>query len=210
MLKAPKYSLQALFQRYSGRPDQQNIIARVTNQLRNWKSNYGVNNIRWWEQALGPDTPVPSNVRYECDATLGNPSTANCEAVLYQFIQSGSMVLDPQAGPIIKTSGMQDRKMLGCRCWETIGDCAIAISASEKHATTWDILRSVAETVVAQCVSGPLSGKNGGTAISQAVHGRRKRQTGRPPEFGQSPSASIFDGYWHVGQHNTLFPQRSR
>ncbi len=52
------------------------------------------------------------------------------------------------------------------------------------------MLRSVAETIVAQCVSGPLSGKNGGTATSQAAHGRRRRQTGRPPESGQYPSAS--------------------
>ncbi len=109
MLKALKYSLQTVYQKLSSRPDMQNKIARVTTQLRNWKSamqSYEADYIRWWEQALGPDTPVPSNVRYECDVTLGNPSTANCEAVLYQFIQSGSVILDPQAGPIIKTSGM--------------------------------------------------------------------------------------------------------
>lgn len=106
MLKAPKYSLQAAYQEL---PILQNSIARVMNQLRNWKSamqTHEAHHIRWWEQALGPDTPVPSNVRYDCDPKLGKPSTANCEAVLYQFIQSGSVVLDPQGGPIIKTSGM--------------------------------------------------------------------------------------------------------
>lgn len=109
MLKAPKYSLQATYEEFPNRPNLRNEIARVTNQLRNWKiraRRHEGDYMRWWEQALGPATPVPSNVRYTCDAMLGKLSTANCEAVLYLLIQSGSVIVDPQAGPIIKTSGM--------------------------------------------------------------------------------------------------------
>ena len=64
------------------------------------------------------------------------------------------------------------------------GDCAIAVGTNEKHTTTWDMLRSVAETLIATCISSPRSGALGGTAISQTIRRRRRshylgrRQTG--------------------------------
>ena len=62
------------------------------------------NHPRWWEFSIAPPTPIPRNVRYQCEASLGSPSTANCEAVLYEFLRSGDITLDP-AKPIIKQSG---------------------------------------------------------------------------------------------------------
>lgn len=49
------------------------------------------------------------------------------------------------------------------------------------------MLRSVAETLIATCISNPTSGVFGGTAISQTIRGRRRspylgrRQTGNVP-----------------------------
>lgn len=61
----------------------------------------------------------------------------------------------------------------------TPGNCAIAVGANEKHSTTWDMLRSVAETLTATCISRPGSGALGGTAISQAIRSRRDNHLGR-------------------------------
>ncbi len=62
----------------------------------------------------------------------------------------------------------------------TIGNCAIAVGANERHSTTWDMLRSVAETLIATCVSNPASGTLGGTAISQTTRSwRRGHSLGR-------------------------------
>lgn len=64
------------------------------------------------------------------------------------------------------------------------GNCAIAVGANARHSTTWDMLRSVAETLIATCISNPVSGAFGGTAITQTMRGRRRssylgrRQTG--------------------------------
>ena len=68
------------------------------------------------------------------------------------------------------------------------GNCAIAIGNKQKQAVTWDMLRIVAETLLATCVSSPISGALGGTAISQPVVGKRKRnnyrrQTGKIPNL---------------------------
>ena len=65
------------------------------------------------------------------------------------------------------------------------GNCAIAVGANERHSTTWDMLRSVTETLIATCISSPQLGTLGGTAISQAVRTRKRmgslsrRQTGK-------------------------------
>lgn len=61
---------------------------------------------RWWEYPVEPPTPIPINVKYACDKTLGSPSIANCEAALLGFVQRGSVVLDPMSGPIIKVIGI--------------------------------------------------------------------------------------------------------
>ena len=84
----------------------QNNIARLlegleANQIALLKPDHP----RWWELPSEPPTPIPVNVKYACDATLGSPSIANCEAALYEFIQSGDVTLDPALGPIIKVSG---------------------------------------------------------------------------------------------------------
>ena len=60
---------------------------------------------RWWQYPIEPPTPIPINVKYTCEETLGSPSTANCEAALFEFVQSGDIVLDPTLGPIIKVTG---------------------------------------------------------------------------------------------------------
>ena len=56
----------------------------------------------------------------------------------------------------------------------TLGNCAIGIRAVEKHATTWDLVRGVAETLIVQCISGPMAGKIGGTAVSVPISARRQ------------------------------------
>lgn len=60
---------------------------------------------RWWQYPIGPPTPIPINVNYVCDEKLGSPSSGNCETVLYEFVQSGDVILDPALGPIIKVVG---------------------------------------------------------------------------------------------------------
>ncbi|KAL9131218.1 MAG: hypothetical protein Q9175_006826, partial [Cornicularia normoerica] len=135
----------------------QNSLARILKGLQtNQNSLIGRDHPRWWQYPIEPPTPIPVNVKYACDGTLGSPSTANCEAALYEFIQSGDLVLDPASGPIIKVSG----------------NCAIAVGANERHSTTWDMLRSVAETLIAACISGPGSGALG-----------EDRQVAFPPTF---------------------------
>ncbi|CAD6592368.1 MAG: hypothetical protein ASARMPREDX12_006046 [Alectoria sarmentosa] len=137
----------------------QNRLARVLEGLQGGRHVLRrPNHPRWWVYPIEPLTPVPNNVIYGCDASLGSPSLANCEAALYQFVQSGDVSLDPASGPVIKISG----------------NCAIAVGANEKHSTTWDILRSVAETLVQTCISSPVSGTLGGTAISQSIVGWKR------------------------------------
>ncbi|CAD6593016.1 MAG: hypothetical protein ASARMPREDX12_006656 [Alectoria sarmentosa] len=140
----------------------QNSLARILDGLEsNQISLRGRDHSRWWQYPIGPPTPIPVNVKYACEATLGSPSTANCEAALFEFLQSGEVILDPASGPIIKISG----------------NCAIAVGANERHPVTWDMLRSVAEILIATCISSPGSGSLGGTAISQTIRTRRRSQS---------------------------------
>lgn len=84
----------------------QNSLARILKGLEsNQNSLIGQDHPRWWQYPVEPPTPIPVNVKYTCDETLGSPSTANCEAVLYEFVQSGDVILDPASGPIIKVTG---------------------------------------------------------------------------------------------------------
>ena len=84
----------------------QNTLARI---LKGLETNQGSLSIRdhprWWQYPIEPPTPIPVNVKYTCDETLGSPSTGNCEAALYEFVQSGDVTLDPASGPIIKIVG---------------------------------------------------------------------------------------------------------
>ena len=115
---------------------------------------------RWWQFHPGPaQTPEPINVDYACDAKLGNPGIGGCETLLYEFIRDGNVVLDPSRGPMIHTAG----------------NCAIGISSTVKQVTSWDMLRSVAETLVLTCVASPIAAAAGGTAVTKPVRGRRKR-----------------------------------
>ena len=84
----------------------QNNLARMLHGLAvNQRSLLGRNHPRWWQYPIEPPTPIPVNVKYACDGTLGSPSTANCEAALFGFVQSGEVTLDPASGPIIKVTG---------------------------------------------------------------------------------------------------------
>ena len=84
----------------------QNSLTRILIGLQaNLISLVGQDHPRWWQFPIGPPTPIPINVKYSCDERLGSPSTANCEAALYEFVQSGDVVLDPVSGPIIKIVG---------------------------------------------------------------------------------------------------------
>ena len=114
---------------------------------------------RWWEFQLGPQTPEPTDVGYTCDAKLGNPGLGSCESVLYEFLRGGNVMLDPDSGPIIKTSG----------------DCAIGISTKARQLASWDSLRKIAEALIVQCVASPIATAAGGTAVAKLNRGRRKR-----------------------------------
>lgn len=136
--------------------------ARATNALSHQfvSSLMTYDHPRWWEFNLGPKTPEPTNVKYDCNAKLGKPGLGGCEILLYEFVRGGSVVLDPAKGPLIKTSG----------------NCAIGISSKERQVTSWDILRTVAETLIMTCVASPIATAAGGTAIAKPVRGRRKRK----------------------------------
>ena len=120
---------------------------------------YGYDHPRWWEFTMGPLNPDPTNLRYNCTASLGSPSDANCEAVLYEFLKSGPVVLDPASGPLIKTSG----------------NCAIGVKTTSKLTTTWEMLRTVAERLLVRCITDPLAGTRGGFTISQAIVGQNRK-----------------------------------
>ncbi|CAF9915465.1 MAG: hypothetical protein HETSPECPRED_002497 [Heterodermia speciosa] len=121
---------------------------------------------RWWQFQLGPPTPEPLNVDYSCDAKLGNPGIGGCETLLYEFIREGNVVLDPSTGPLIKTAG----------------NCAIGILSQARQVTSWDMLRSVAETLVLTCVASPIAAAAGGTAVTKPTRsGRRRRSSSSFP-----------------------------
>ena len=91
----------------------QNSLARMLSGLEtNQNFLLGRGHPRWWEYRIGPPTPIPLNVKYACDEALGSPSVANCEAALYEFVQSGDVTLDPELGPIIKVTGESLSKVL--------------------------------------------------------------------------------------------------
>ena len=157
----------------------QNELARMLKGLsKNQLSLIYTRHPRWWEYSIEPPTPIPVNVDYVCDKTLGSPSTANCEAALYEFVQSGNVILDPMSGPIIKVTGKPPDTRFslqgGAHSPSFPGNCAISVGANERHSTTWDMLRSVAETLVSTCISSPVSGAVGGTAISQTMPGQKR------------------------------------
>ena len=84
----------------------QNRLARILKGLsEDQHSLIEHDHSRWWQYSIEPPTPIPVNVNYACDKTLGSPSIANCEAALYEFVQSGDVILDPTSGPIIKVTG---------------------------------------------------------------------------------------------------------
>ena len=84
----------------------QDKLARMLDGLsRNLNSLISGDHPRWWEYPVELPTPIPINVKYGCDKTLGSPSIGNCEAALLGFVQRGNVVLDPMSGPIIKVTG---------------------------------------------------------------------------------------------------------
>ena len=84
----------------------QDSLARMLNGLQSSQNSLILrHHPRWWEFPTEPPTPIPVNVKYACDEALGSPSAANCEAALYEFVQSGDVMLDPELGPIIKVTG---------------------------------------------------------------------------------------------------------
>ena len=96
----------------------QNSLARILKGLEaNQNSLRGRDHHpRWWQYPIGPPTPIPINVKYVCDEKLGSPSSGNCEAVLYEFVQSGDVILDPALGPIIKVAGVSPDTRFSRRC----------------------------------------------------------------------------------------------
>ena len=137
------------------------------------------NHPRWWQYTLGPPTPHPQNVKLTCADKLGSPSSANCEAALFQFLRSGDVTLGPNH-PFIRTAG----------------NCAIGVEAKTKTTTSWDVLRSVAEQLLATCISSPhplSGGGRGGFARTAPVVGRRrgKRQQ-RESDFPIGFTLSVY------------------
>jgi len=126
----------------------------------------------WWEifflRTVASD---PLNTKVTCAASLGKPSTANCASVLAELIGSGTVTLDPASGPLIHVSG----------------NCAFGIESTSKQTTTWETIRGIADTLLATCISNPISGVAGGFAVSHAIpHGLPKRQaepTAQAPNF---------------------------
>jgi len=117
---------------------------------------------RWWDifsvRTVDFD---PLNTKVTCAASLGKPSTANCESVLFELIGSGTVALDPASGPLIHVSG----------------NCALGIESTSKQTTTWETIRGIASTLLATCIQNPISGVVGGFAVSHAItHALPKRQ----------------------------------
>ena len=84
---------------------QDNVARMLKGLSRNGNYLRSETHPRWWQYPIEPPTPIPINVKYDCDETLGSPSIANCEAALYDLVQSGDVTLDPMSGPIIKVTG---------------------------------------------------------------------------------------------------------
>ena len=118
--------------------------------------------------------PEPTNVDYSCDAKLGNPAVGSCEAVLYEFLRNnGKVVLDPAAGPVIKQSG----------------NCAIGIASKVRQVVSWEMLRSVAETLIMTCVASPTAAAVGGKAVARPIRSGRRRRF-LPPFFSKRDTAT--------------------
>ena len=61
---------------------------------------------KWWEPTLPGGTPIPPNVRYECQPQLGGLKASDCKAAAFEsFFGDGEVTLDPPKGPIIHVAG---------------------------------------------------------------------------------------------------------
>ena len=143
----------------------QSVISRAllaVNQGYIGSLSRGYDHPRWWEFSLPALTSEPTDIDYKCDAKLGSPGMGDCEAVLYEMIRDGDILLDPSNGPTIQRSG----------------NCAIEITSTQgKQLVSWSSLRSVAETLVATCLVSPFAGARGGRATPKRIRGRRWKES---------------------------------
>ena len=134
--------------------------------------------LRWWEFPLQSLAPNPPNVRYTCDKVLGSPSRGNCEAALYNMIQSGNVKLDPTSSPRTIASGRF--RLSSCVAVTNVfilANCAISIKAYQTHSIPWDMLRGVAENLVSKCATNSAASLLGGRAMGQPISQSSARRT---------------------------------
>ena len=116
----------------------------------------------WWRY---PVMTVPDEMTYECDASLGNPTAADCTHIEWNQLGPPSDSLTVQPG---------NTKFLYS------GTCYLAISASLTTVLTWDQVQTAVATLMNICIQLPFQAARGGRAYfgpqPQQISGKRKKK----------------------------------
>ncbi len=103
-----------------------------------------------------------ANLKATCDAMLGSPSLANCVAAAGEFERTSPVVFNPDDGPLIRITG----------------DCAIAVGFQGKTTVSWNIIKTVVDSLLEQCLGSPVTPRIGGIAIPQSPQSSKKGKRG--------------------------------
>lgn len=136
---------------------------------------------RWWELlSLSPTrnestTPAAIKPQVICAPNFGTPKLASCASLLFEIAASGSVVLDPNSGPLNRHSG----------------NCAIGIDASSRVSTTWSAIREIVETLIESCARNPVVGVIGGFAVASVVSSGNPKVGRRRVEERQAQNFTV-------------------
>lgn len=116
----------------------------------------------WWRY---PVITASDEMTYECDASLGNPSAADCTNIEWSQLGPPSDSLTVQPG---------NTKFFHS------GSCYLAVSASLTTVLTWDQVQTALATLMNICIQLPFQASRGGRAYfgpqPQQISGRRKKR----------------------------------
>ncbi|MCJ1223606.1 hypothetical protein MMC12_000249 [Toensbergia leucococca] len=124
----------------------------------------------WWQAAV---PQASAETVYECDASLGSPSLADCSQIEWS-----------QLGPFGKVSDSIQIEP-GAPTFLHSNTCYLAISATAPLVLTWQQIRAAVATLMGICLENPYQSSQGGRAYFgsqlQQPNGRKakaKRQNG--------------------------------
>ena len=116
----------------------------------------------WWRY---PVMTTPNEMTYECDASLGNPSAADCTNIEWNQLGPPSDSLTVQPG---------NTKFFHS------GSCYVAVSASLTTVLRWDQVQTALATLMNICIQLPFQASHGGRAYFRPrtlqISGRKKKR----------------------------------